>query len=100
MHISLGNKLLNKTLNATKKITRLRKQAPEFQLWKSIEAQLNFIICDFSMAGDFLHQADVERVSQIIIGLQAVREIESTDPALADLLCEIDYEYKTLYVIG
>ena len=97
MYILLGNKLFNKTLNAVKIIAGLRIQAPEFQLWKSIEEQLNFIISDFSIAGKFLHQANTERVNQIIIGMQTVREIESTDPALADLLCEIDYEYKTLY---
>jgi len=91
--------LLNKTRNTATIITKLKTQSPEHQLWKSIEAQLNFIISDFSIGGDFLHQADAERVSQIIIGLQAVREIESTDPSLADALCEIDYEYKALYKI-
>lgn len=54
-------------------------------------------ISDFSIDGDFLHQAYTERVTQIITGLQTAREIESTDPALADLLYEIDYEYKALY---
>jgi hypothetical protein len=99
MTILFGNNLFNKTVSAEKIITQLRNQAPEIQLWKSIEAQLNFIISDFSINGDFLHQANTERVSQIIIGLQAVREIESTDPELADALCEIDYEYKDLYAI-
>jgi hypothetical protein len=97
MYILLGNKLFNKTLNAVKIIAELRNQAPELQHWTSIEAQLNFIISDFSIAGNFLNQANAERVTKIIIGIQAVREIESTDPALAALLCEIDYEYKTLY---
>lgn len=92
--------LLNKSLETAKKIAKLRRQAPDFQLWKSIEEQLNFIISDFSMAGGFLHQAKEERVSQIIMGLQAVRELEATDPALADLLCEINYEYKALYAAG
>lgn len=92
--------LLNKALGAVKVIARLRNQAPDFQLWRSIEAQLNFIVSDFSSLGDFLHQANEEQVSQIIMGLQAVRELEATDPALADLLCEIDYEYKALYTAG
>lgn len=94
------NNLFSKAISAKNTISKIRSQAPDFQLWKSIEAQLNFIISDFSDSGVFLNQADKDRVSQIIMGLQAVREIESSDPQLADLLCEIDYEYKSFYSIG
>lgn len=91
---------MNIFLNAKKaklEIETLLKQNPSFNLWSSINAQLVYVLNDFDVSGNFKGCAEKERVSQIVMGVQAVREIESQNAPLADLLFEIDYEYKKLY---
>ncbi len=78
-------------------LTDLERENPKYLLRKSISAQLDFILDDFNSAGEPKKAADKESVKKIILGVQAVREIEVGNPKLADLLCEIDYEYKKLY---
>jgi len=86
-----------KAKKAKLEIDDLRNESPSYNLWSSISSQLDFILDDFDTSGGFKNQAAVERVKQIIIGVQAVREIEPRNMQLADLLCGIDYEYKKLY---
>lgn len=85
------------TNKARKIIIKLEVQHPDFSLWKSISKQIKFILDDFDSSGKQKKIADKERVKQLILGVQAVREIEAGYPELADLLCEIDYEYKKTY---
>ncbi len=85
------------TKNAKNILGKLEKENPGFNLWHSISSQLNFILDDFDSSGNHKKQASKERVKEIIIGIQAIREIDAGNPELADLLCEIDYEYKKLY---
>ena len=86
-------------IQAKKIVSSLRSDNPDHNLWISVENQLNFILNDFDRLGNFKKSADKEKVSKIILGVQAVREIDAGDEKLADLLCEIDYEYKSLYSI-
>lgn len=78
-------------------LRKLEKENPDFNLWHSISAQLNFILDDFDSNGNLKKEADKERVKELILGVQAIREIEPGNPELADLLCDIDYEYKKAY---
>ena len=89
--------IYSNTLNAKSKITDLTQENNSFPLWNSILAQLNFIENDFEPNGNCKNSANKEKVSKIILGVQAIREIEPGNPELADLLCKIDYEYKKHY---
>lgn len=62
-----------------------------------MSAQLDFIFRDYDSEGICLGAASLDRVSQIILGLQAVREIEPGNPEFEKLLCEIDFFYKRQY---
>lgn len=73
---------------------------PDFLLWKSILSQILYIVSDFDGFGICKKLADIEDVKKIILGLQAVREIESGNPDFADLLCDMDYEYKSIYGVS
>jgi hypothetical protein len=85
---------------AKKIVLVLLQENPSYNLWMSVAAQLDFIFQDFDDDGVFLKSAKLERVSDLILGLQAVREIEAGNPELADLLCEIEYSYKMQYGIA
>ena len=89
--------IFSNTKKAKLVITDLERKNPSFSLWKSISAQVDFILGDFEDSGKPKKIADKERVKSLILGVLAVREIEAGNPKLADLLCEIDYEYKKLY---
>lgn len=89
--------LYEKLVKAKKAIEALLSDSPSYQLWRSIEVQINFILSDFSSSGVFLKKTNTGRVNQIILGLQAIREIETSHSEFADLLCQIDCEYKELY---
>lgn len=94
---------MNIFINAKKAksiVSDFEQENPDFGLWKSISAQLDFILDDFDASGNFKKSSDMERVKKIILGVQAIREIEAGNPELADLLCEIDYHYKKLYPPG
>ena len=78
-------------------LAKLEKENPDYNLWRSISSQLKFILDDFDLSGNHKKEADTERVKEIIMGIQAIREIDAGNPELADILCEIDYEYKKLY---
>lgn len=80
-------------------VTGLLTENPGHPLWKSIAVQLDFILQDFDDNGACLKSAPKSRVSELIIGVQAVREIEMEFPDLADALCNIDHAYKTQYGI-
>ena len=94
------NTLYKQLLNAKNIIALLEQENPTYGLWNSIAAQLEFIAQDFDSLGNFKHSADEQRVKDIILGVQAIREIDASQPDFADLLCEIDYQYKKLYNIG
>jgi hypothetical protein len=92
--------ILNKIEQASQII---RKQLPSSKLtgtMESIKNQLGFIKNDLEQPQPFTPKADKADVQRIILGVQAVREIESQNEELADLLCDIDYEYKKLYGIS
>lgn len=78
-------------------LSKLKIDNPDFRLWDSLHNQIEFILSDFDTIGNFKKSARTEDVKKIIIGVQAIREIEQGNPSLADLLCEIDYEYKKAY---
>jgi GTP1/Obg family GTP-binding protein len=67
---------------------------------ESITKQLEFIKKDLENLQHGISKASKEDVQRIIIGVQAIREIESQSEELADLLCDIDYEYKKLHGIS
>ncbi|HFB65138.1 MAG TPA: hypothetical protein ENJ60_06315 [Aeromonadales bacterium] len=92
--------ILLKTKKAKDILAKLEKENPDYNLWHSISSQLNFIIDDFDAYGNQKKEADKKRVKEIIMGVQAIREIDSGNPELADMLCEIDYEYKKSYGIS
>ncbi len=85
------------TIDAKSKIIDLIKENGAFPLWNSILAQLNFIEDDLSPDGNIKSSAELEEVKKIILGVQAIREIEPGNSELADLLCKIDYDYKKYY---
>ena len=88
---------LLKTKEAKNIIAKLEEENPDYNLWHSISSQLNFILNDFDSSGNHKKEANTSRVKEIIMGVQAIREIDAGNPELAELLCEIDYEYKKLY---
>ncbi|MGR8929557.1 MAG: immunity protein Tsi6 family protein [Gammaproteobacteria bacterium] len=85
---------------AKETVYTLLEENPDFDLWKSIYAQLDFILSDFDSTGKHKRMANKDRVREIILGVQAIREIEAGNPELADLLCNIDYEYKKYYGVS
>jgi Tsi6 len=89
--------VFKKTSEAKLTLSRLLAENPQHALWVSISAQLDFILQDFDNHGTWLKSAPVARVSDLIMGVQAIREIEVCYPELADKLCKIDYDYKKLY---
>ncbi len=88
---------LLKAKKAKNILSKLEKENPDYNLWQSISSQLSYILNDFDSSGNHKKEAVKERVQEIIMGVQAIREIDAGNPELADLLCEIDYEYKKLY---
>lgn len=81
----------------------IKKRFPSSRLNETLESinnQLDFIKSDLEKSQPFIPQAKKADVERIILGVQAVREIESQNEELADLLCDIDYEYKKLYGIS
>jgi hypothetical protein len=87
-------------INAARIIAdEIYKKSQNFPIINSIKYQLDFIADDFDCSGNFKFTAAKENVERLILGVQAVREIEPIYPEFADLLCEIDYEYKCLYGI-
>ena len=101
--VLINNKLkkqMNTFLKAQKAkdiLTELEKENPGFNLWTSISAQLNFILNDFDSSGNHKKDANKNRVDELILGVQSIREIEPGNPELSELLCDINYEYKKLY---
>jgi len=89
--------LFESTQAANKEVSKLIAENPDFALWQSLYNQIGFIQQDFDEKGVFKKRAELERVSELILGIQAVREVEANNPELAELLCDIDYEYKSLY---
>lgn len=81
----------------------IKKRFPGSKLtetMKSIRNQLDFIKNDLEKSQPYTPKAKKADVERIILGVQSVREIESQNEELADLLCDIDYEYKKLYGIS
>ena len=87
-------KILTDVDNALKIVENNLANMPEDNLMQSILAQLKFIKKDLSCG---IPGSDNSRRNEIIIGLQAVRELETSFPEFSDLLCEIDYDYKSLF---
>ncbi|MGI9283267.1 MAG: immunity protein Tsi6 family protein [Endozoicomonas sp.] len=91
--------LFNDINSALAEVQQQRIENPDYSLWKSIEAQLRFMLNDFDDKGKCRKSANLERVDAIIIGVQAIRELDTGNPQLSDLLCNIDYNYKKIYHI-
>ncbi|WP_299490903.1 immunity protein Tsi6 family protein [uncultured Shewanella sp.] len=71
----------------TKELIKLRlKQAPDFVIFKSIEAQLDYVL-------DILegNTMDRSKLKDINVGHYAVHEFEESDPELANKLKKIQY---------
>lgn len=81
----------------------IKKQFPSSKLTGTMESiinQLDFIKDDLEKSQPFIPTANNADVERIILGVQAIREIEAQNEELSDLLCDIDYEYKKLYGIS
>ncbi len=64
--------------------------APDFQILRSVKAQLDFILDSFQK-NKKPTDAEKERVT---LGVLAVREFEDNDPEYADILSKVSYLYK------
>lgn len=92
--------IIKKIEDASQIISRRFPSSMLNETMESINNQLDFIKNDLEKSLPFTPQANKADVERIILGVQAVREIESQNEELADLLCDIDYEYKKLYGIS
>jgi RNA recognition motif-containing protein len=92
--------ILKKIDDASQIIKKQFSSSKLNETMKSITNQLDFIKNDLEKSKPYTPTANRKDVERIIIGLQAVREVESQNEELADLLCDIDYEYKKLYGIS
>ncbi|MBB3167495.1 immunity protein Tsi6 family protein [Simiduia aestuariiviva] len=90
----------NKIENAKRQIDSLLLKNPNYQLLQSIHNQLLFIIGDFDENGKILKKNKKNDVEKLILGVQAIRELDTSFPELSDLLCDIDFEYKGEYGIS
>ncbi len=88
------NKILSEVYDAIEVARKHLANTPEDNLMQSILAQLRFIEKDLTKG---VPEKDHSKRNEIIIGIQSIRELDDSFPELANLLCEIDYEYKTLY---
>jgi Tsi6 len=66
--------------------------SPEYGMYHSIRAQLQFIQRTI-VAGAKPTDDEVDRLT---LGIYAARELETTDPELADVLFEVEYLFKRL----
>ncbi|GAB1261917.1 immunity protein Tsi6 family protein [Aurantivibrio plasticivorans] len=78
-------------------IEHLNQSTPRYQLMLSISAQLDFILKDLNKDGTIKNLASENDVERIVMGTQAVRELEPSFPDLSDRICKIAYEYKRHY---
>jgi hypothetical protein len=62
-------------------------QSPDFQIYRSIRAQLQFI------QGHLVDRTPIaeEDRQRLILGVLAAREFETSDPDYADVLFEVSY---------
>lgn len=79
--------LLNEALVKSR---RLQEQFPEVQTIGSIIRQLEYLIGVESRVNDR------SRLGEIILGVQAAREIEPLDSDLAELLYQVNDEARTM----
>jgi hypothetical protein len=63
------------------------RQSPEFSLYRSIRAQLEFIV-DHVEGRTPIAESDRRR---LILGVLAAREFETSDPDYADVLFKVSY---------
>ncbi len=66
--------------------------APNYGVYTHARDQLQTIA---TLIDNSLSPTDIQK-NEIDIGLMAVKELESTDPELADILCRVDYEFEKL----
>ena len=92
--------ILKKIGEAAQIINRQFSGSKLTETMQSIIKQLDFIKNDLEISQSGILKASKVDVQRIILGVQAVREIESQNEKLADLLCDIDYEYKKLHGIS
>ncbi|ASG19549.1 MULTISPECIES: immunity protein Tsi6 family protein [Nitrospirillum] len=71
--------------DALARCRRLREQWPDIATFASVHRQLDYLL---KVATDPV--ADRSRLTDIVIGVQAAREVETIDPDLADLLHTIN----------
>ena len=94
-----STELLNKIEKASRIIKKQFSDQGLSGTIASIVSQLDFIKNDMKNSGPDGPSAKKQDVERIILGLQAIREIESQNEELSDMLCDIDYAYKKLHGI-
>ena len=78
-------------LNALKRTEKLEKKYPDVETIRSILRQLEYLI-----ALDRGEITDRSRLKDIIVGVQAAREIERLDMTLADTLYRVHDEARRM----
>ena len=74
-------------INEAIKISKARiKAAPNFPIFQSIDAQLDYM--DKLINGKII---DKSKLHQINVGLYAVKEFEESDPEFANILKKVQY---------
>jgi len=85
MRITFMN-TINIINEAIKKSKERLKAAPDFPIFQSIDAQLEYM--ENLISGKI---NDRSKLHQINVGLYAVKELESSDPEFANVLKKIQY---------
>ena len=81
-------RMLREALARTEALSR---RHPETATLRSIVRQLDYLVSVATGAN-----GDRSRLKDVILGVQAAREVEPLDPSLAELLYRCDAEVKTL----
>ncbi|WP_431355036.1 immunity protein Tsi6 family protein [Enterovibrio norvegicus] len=77
---------MNQILSAKQIISERLKIAPDFTIYQSIQAQLDYILSIVNGSS-----TDRSRLKDINLGIYAVREFEDTDPDLSRSLKEVNF---------
>jgi hypothetical protein len=88
--IRTRSQLARVTARALDRLAGCERDTPGLPLWASLRAQLEFVQHHLRESRG-PEQRDRER---IILGVQAVRELDDADPAFAGDLKEIDYAFR------
>jgi hypothetical protein len=87
-----SQELSNVVLKAQEMVSKRLKEVPNYGVYIHARDQLEGISAVLKQGAI----PNSEQKKQIDIALMAVKELESTEPELADVLCMVDYIYKKL----